>query len=105
MTLFLWIFLSGLLMSAIALVGSVTLLLRPETLDKIVTPLVAFAAGSLLGGAFFHMLPAAAMEGEDLTWIFGWTMAGFTLFFALEQFLHWHHCHRASADCKNPSPT
>ena len=27
---------------------------------------------------------------------------GFALFFALEQFLHWHHCHRASADCKKP---
>jgi zinc and cadmium transporter len=102
MSVFLWIFLSGLAMSAIALVGSVTLLLRQATLDKIVTPLVAFAAGSLLGGAFFHMLPAAAMGVEDLTWTFGWTMAGFTLFFALEQFLHWHHCHRASADCKKP---
>jgi zinc and cadmium transporter len=21
---------------------------------------------------------------------------------ALEQFLHWHHCHRASSDCKKP---
>jgi zinc and cadmium transporter len=59
-TTFAWIFLSGLLMSGIALVGSVTLLLRPATLDRVVSPLVAFAAGSLLGGAFFHMLPAAA---------------------------------------------
>lgn len=102
MTTFLWIFLSGLLMSAIALVGSVTLLLRPATLDRIVKPLVAFAAGSLLGGAFFHMLPAAAVRRSDLDWIFLWTMAGFSLFFALEQFLHWHHCHRASAECKKP---
>jgi zinc and cadmium transporter len=102
MTTFLWIFLSGLLMSAIALVGSVTLLLRPTTLERVVTPLVAFAAGSLLGGAFFHMLPAAALETPDLGRIFLWTMAGFALFFALEQFLHWHHCHRASAECKKP---
>jgi len=103
MSTFWWIFLSGLLMSAIALVGSATLLLRPATLDRIVTPLVAFAAGSLLGGAFFHMLPAAAASGaQDLAEVFLWTMLGFTLFFALEQFLHWHHCHRASADCKKP---
>jgi zinc and cadmium transporter len=102
MTPFLWILLSGILMSAIALVGSATLLLRPATLARIVTPLVAFAAGSLLGGAFFHMLPAAAAGSADLGWVFGWTMAGFALFFALEQFLHWHHCHRAGADCKKP---
>jgi zinc and cadmium transporter len=89
-------------MSVIALVGSVTLLLKPETLERIVSPLVAFAAGSLLGGAFFHMLPAAVSESNDLGWVLLWTMAGFTLFFALEQFLHWHHCHRASADCKKP---
>jgi len=102
MSTFSWIFLSGILMSAIALVGSVTLLLRPATLDRIVMPLVAFAAGSLLGGAFFHMLPAAATRAPDLGRVFLWTMLGFALFFALEQFLHWHHCHRASADCRKP---
>jgi len=99
---FAWIFCCGLLMSAIALIGSATLLLPPATLDRIIMPLVAFAAGSLLGGAFFHMLPAAAAGGGDLGLVFLWTMLGFTVFFALEQFLHWHHCHRASADCKKP---
>jgi zinc and cadmium transporter len=29
-------------------------------------------------------------------------LAGFALFLAIEQFLHWHHCHRASADCRQP---
>jgi zinc and cadmium transporter len=102
MTTFSWILLSGLLMSAIALVGSLTLLLRPTTLDRLVMPLVAFAAGSLLGGAFFHMVPAAAAEMKDLGLVFLWVMMGFGVFFALEQFLHWHHCHRASAECKKP---
>jgi zinc and cadmium transporter len=96
-----WILLGGFAMSAISLVGSLTLLLRPQTLDRIVMPLVAFAAGSLLGGAFFHMLPAGA-QGRDLGGVFLWTMLGFTLFFALEQFLHWHHCHKADAECKKP---
>jgi zinc and cadmium transporter len=27
---------------------------------------------------------------------------GFLIFFGLEQFLHWHHCHRAFAECKQP---
>jgi zinc and cadmium transporter len=96
------IVIGGIVMSAIALVGSVTLLLRKETLDRILRPLVAFAAGSLLGGAFFHMLPAAAENGlSPITSALG-VMAGFSLFLGLEQFLHWHHCHRAAANCKKP---
>jgi zinc and cadmium transporter len=97
-----WIVAGGILMSAIALVGSVTLLLSEGTLDRIVKPLVAFAAGSLLGGAFFHMLPAAMHGAATDMAVFSWTLMGFTLFFALEQLLHWHHCHRASSDCRKP---
>jgi zinc and cadmium transporter len=102
MDTFWWILFEGTLMSAIALVGSVTLLLSEAHLDRIIKPLVAFAAGSLLGGAFLHMLPAAIADAEGGGAVFLWTLAGFTVFFALEQFLHWHHCHRASADCKEP---
>lgn len=89
-------------MSLVALVGSATLLLRPETLERILKPLVAFAAGSLLGGAFFHMLPAATEQGLSTADACLWMMVGFTLFLGLEQFLHWHHCHRATAECKKP---
>jgi len=28
-----------------------------------------------------------------------WLVAGFSLLLALEQLLHWHHCHRAATDC------
>jgi zinc and cadmium transporter len=100
-TILLWIVLSGILMSAIALVGSVTLVLRESTLQKILLPLVSFAAGSLIGGAFFHMIPAALSEMRSAA-AFGWVALGFTMFFGVEQFLHWHHCHRASAECRKP---
>jgi len=89
-------------MSGIALIGSVALLLSESTMRRLVTPLVALAAGSLLGGAFFHMLPAATRARADLSAVFAWTMAGFSVFLALEQFLHWHHCHRRDADCRQP---
>jgi zinc and cadmium transporter len=29
-------------------------------------------------------------------------LAVFTVFFGLEQFLHWHHCHRANSVCRQP---
>ncbi|MGJ8723248.1 MAG: ZIP family metal transporter [Roseibacillus sp.] len=102
MSAFFWILSSGLLMSAIALVGSVTLFLKKEALDKILLPLVAFAAGSLIGGAFLHMIPAGLAEYGDKVGFYLWILAGFTTFFALEQFLHWHHCHRAETECKEP---
>jgi zinc and cadmium transporter len=97
-----WIVGSGLLMSAIALVGSITLVLKEATLQKIILPLVAFAAGSLIGGAFFFMIPAGMEKIPDTTVLFLWLLAGFTLFLALEQILHWHHCNRAKASCKQP---
>jgi zinc and cadmium transporter len=97
-----WIVASGLAMTAIALVGGLTLLLRDATLQRMILPLVAFSAGSLIGGAFFHMIPAAmARSGEPLVPL-TWTVLGFVLFFAVEQFLHYHHCHRASAQCRKP---
>lgn len=97
-----WIVGSSLAMSAIAMVGSLTLVLKEETLQRIILPLVAFAAGSLIGGAFFHMIPAGIAKSGNTMGVYVWILAGFSVFFALEQFLHWHHCHRASTDCKKP---
>ena len=91
-----WIISSSLAMSCIALVGTVTLVLKQETLNKIVLPLVAFAAGSLIGGAFLHMIPAGIANYGNNTEFYLWILLGFTVFFILEQFLHWHHCHHQS---------
>jgi zinc and cadmium transporter len=97
-----WIILSGLLMSSIALIGSVTLLIEQSNLEKLLLPLVAFAAGSLVGGAFFHMIPAAHQANLELLTIGIIIVAGFTAFFVLEQFLHWHHSHTLPNTQKEP---
>ncbi len=102
MSTFLWILLSGLLMSAIAMVGSVTLLLSQRVLKKVLLPLVAFAAGALIGGALFHMLPAAINQLENVSLTFQYFALGFIVFLALEQFLHWHHCHRQYVEHREP---
>lgn len=97
-----WIVLAGLAMSALALVGAVTIALPAHVLDRVLFALVGLAAGSLLGGAFFHMLPeAVGALGNDLS-LYIWLVAGFLAFFVLEQFLHWHHCHRATHDEHRP---
>jgi zinc and cadmium transporter len=97
-----WIIVFGLLMSCIALVGSLTLVLSERTLDRILLPLVAFAAGSLIGGALFHMIPASVQAMNNSTAVYVWLAAGFVLFLALEQFLNWHHSHSQHPDDKQP---
>lgn len=95
MSEFAWITAGGLAMAVIAMSGSLTLLLPERHFDRVVPPLVALAAGTLLGGALLHMLPeAVAAMGNELT-VYIWLIAGFLSFFVLEQFLHWHHCHRS----------
>lgn len=88
-------------MSCIALVGAVTLVLSAQTLEKIVLPLIAFAAGSLIGGAFLHMIPAGISSYGNTTTYYLWILLGFTTFFSLEQFLHWHHCQHHSTAQKS----
>ncbi|MEX1113257.1 MAG: ZIP family metal transporter [Patescibacteria group bacterium] len=90
-----WIVASGVAMSAIALVGGIAVLLRADQLRRALLPLVAFAAGTLLGGALLHMLPSAIATAGPRLSVFVWLLAGFVAFFGLEQFLHWHHGHDA----------
>ncbi|MBT8208082.1 MAG: ZIP family metal transporter [Acidimicrobiia bacterium] len=89
-------------MSFIALVGSVTTLLDESRLQKIILPLVAFASGSLIGGAIFHMLPASVDRMGNGIDVYVWLAIGFASFLALEQVLRWHHCHRPPSHHKQP---
>lgn len=91
---------SGMAMSLIALVGSLTLVLPTATMQRILLPLVAVAAGALLGGALFHMMPEAirAAGADLLLWIV--FALGFLTFYMLEQYLHWHHCHDVPCERK-----
>lgn len=96
MNAFYWILLSGLGMCAVAATGGLTLLMSEEKLRTILLPLVAFAAGTLLGGAFFHLIPAAAAGENNGIMVYLCVAAGFSSFLALEQFLSWHQSHQPS---------
>lgn len=87
------ILLGSVVMSMVALVGGITLVLPARRLQQLLAPLVSLAAGSLLGGALFHMLPESFPQLHPLH-AGEWIAAGFSAFLALEQFLHWHHSHR-----------
>ena len=77
-----------------ALIGGLVLISKEDFAKKISHFLAAFAAGTLLGAAFFDLLPEASHGGEGLGInIFSWTLAGIIFFFILERFIHWFHHH------------
>ncbi len=77
-----------------ALIGGFVLLSREKFAIKISHFLASFAAGVLLGSAFFDLLPEALHEGEKQGIdIFFWTLSGIVIFFLTERFIHWFHHH------------
>jgi zinc and cadmium transporter len=88
---FLWILGSSILDALLGFVGVFSLWVSKKNLEKIVEYLTAFAAGGLLGGAFFHLLPEA-MEVTEPATVLLFALAGFILFILLETYLHFHHC-------------
>jgi len=91
---------SVIIVSLISLIGVFTLSLRREVLYKILLFLVSFAVGGLFGDAFIHLLPEAFKElGTNLTTSL-YIIAGILIFFVLEKFIRWHHCHVPSHEKK-----
>ena len=89
--------LSVIIVSLVSLIGVFALTVRKRLLSKTLLFLVSLSAGTLLGGAFLHLLPEA-IEGHGFTVELSlFVLAGIILFFILEKFIHWRHdhCHPA----------
>jgi len=91
------ILISVFIVSAISLVGAISLFLRHKTLEKFLFLAIAFAAGSLLGAAFLDLLPEAMADGAGAGMLI-FTLLGVLAFFVMEKLLYWRHCH--DEDCK-----
>lgn len=94
------ILLATFLVSAIAFLTALGLSTFPKFLKKSTIYLVALAAGTLLGAAFFDLIPES-LEFMPPRLAFTLMLASFVSFFAIEKLLHWHHCH--DEDCDNKS--
>jgi zinc and cadmium transporter len=97
MSVFLPILASVILVSLLSFVGIFFLALKSKTLERILIGLVAFASGAMLGGAFLHLLPESLESGLNGN-VFIYVILGIVLFFILEKFLYWRHCHEAGCD-------
>jgi len=79
--------------SAMSLVGVLTLSINDRQLHSLLFLFVSFSAGALLGAAFFDLLPEGINAG-GLVQTMQLAVVGVVMFFVIEKFLHWHHHHK-----------
>ena len=89
-----WYILLFSILGSVGAIGIAALFLfLPEARrERLTTWLISYAAGTLIGVTLLELLPTA-LERADATVVFGITAFGIVLFFALEKFVLWHHCH------------
>lgn len=91
-SIFIYTLASVLVVSLISLIGLFTFAIKTEKLQKIIIYLISFSAGALLGDAFLHLLPEIIKQGFKIE-LSILILAGIVLFFSIEKFVHWQHCH------------
>lgn len=89
----LWILVATIVDSLLGFIGVITLWVNDKLLNRISLYFVAFSAGALLGGAFYHLLPES-LERLSMFNVFSLTLGGFILFMLIEGYFHWHQCHK-----------
>ncbi|MDP3916876.1 MAG: ZIP family metal transporter [Nanoarchaeota archaeon] len=94
--------LSVIIVSLISLVGLASISFKKNHLDKTIILLVSLSAGVMLGDAFIHLIPEAAESGFTLN-ISLFILLGIIIFFILEKFVHWGHCHLHHHKKQTPS--
>lgn len=92
MQIWLYTLTSVFIVSLLSLLGLVVFPFPEEKIKSFLIWAVAFAAGTLLGDAFLHLIPEAYDSGTKIGTSLS-ILGGIAIFFILEKFIHWHHCH------------
>lgn len=86
-------FLSVTLISAVSLLAVLAIGWKPKQSRPVVFALVALAVGALMGDVLLHLLPELLSRPEQAQAAAFHTVLGFLIFFSLEKFIRWRHCH------------
>lgn len=92
MTLLGAILLSALAAALVSFVGGVLAIFNEEKVRRATHFIVSFAIGALFSVALLDLLPEAA-QMSSLEKILPYVLGGVLLFFILEKFIFWYHCH------------
>lgn len=92
-TIWLYALASVIIVSALSVGGILLLSLKQTMLQRILMLLMAIAAGTFFGDAFIHLLPESAEDGFGVEISLA-VLTGITVFFIVEKYIHWHHCHK-----------
>lgn len=103
MDLLTYIILFTVIGGVLSLSGGILLLTKPELAKNFSHLLASFAAGALLGTAFFDLLPES-LHSENTTLVFTYVLVGILFFFLLERFLHWYHHHQSDIEVFRGKP-
>src|SRR3989344_2451867 len=98
MNVLLWILAFTALSSAISLIGVFFLSIRRSILTRFMSSLVSFAAGALMAAAFLELLPEALEMADNNVLVLSYALVGVLVFFVIEQFLLWSHCHHGKCE-------
>ncbi|MFA5926224.1 MAG: ZIP family metal transporter [Parcubacteria group bacterium] len=98
MTVWIYTILSVIAVSLISLVGIFTLSFGESKIRKVILFFVSFAVGALFGDALIHLIPETFEKMESNLLASMLVLSGIIIFFALEKFIHWRHCHDASCE-------
>jgi len=93
MQVWLYTLISVFIISLISFVGVFAVFFKEEKLKKISLFIVSFAVGALFGDVFIHILPESFKDSGASLKISLLLVAGILIFFMLEKFLRWRHCH------------
>jgi zinc and cadmium transporter len=91
------ILIANLLSSVISLSGILLVKLTQVKRRQTLLYFVAFAGGTLMGSAFFHLIPEA-LESLEIIVLNKMVILAFLLFFLFERLLGWHHHHEPHGD-------
>ncbi len=90
---FLSVVLASLLMSLISLSGAL-FLITSKNIHKLIPYWISFAAGIFLGSVFFLISPHLLEKSQNNSPILISILGGILLYFLVEKFLRWVHCHK-----------